>query len=161
MAGIEAISSVMMVIFALMVIGVRMKASGKPVTAKKILIPPIGMSTGFFMFVSPEMHVPIRYALVALLAGCVLSYPLILTSKMFLKKGKVFLKRSKWFVIMLLLLLTLRMVLHGYVEHYVDFYQTGSLFFILAYGMIVPWRVAMYVQFRKLGEMAHRPATSV
>ncbi|WP_312029473.1 CcdC protein domain-containing protein [Paenibacillus sedimenti] len=35
-------------------------------------------------------------------------------------------------------------------EAFVSIYQTGAIFFILAYGMLLPWRVAMYAQYRKL-----------
>lgn len=160
-ATLELLSSVMMVVFALAIIVVRLKASGKPTNAKKILIPPLAMSTGFFMFFSPRTHDSLDYAFLAFMVGCLLSYPLILTSKMYLSHGEVYLKRSKWFVIMLLILVVLRMVLHSFVEQYVDLYQTGSLFFILAYGMIIPWRVAMYVQYRKLCGTVRKPAASV
>ncbi len=147
---VEILSSIMMAVFAIAIIIVRLKASGRPTSAKKILVPPLAMSTGFFMFLVPKTYDPVEYALIAFLTGCVLSYPLILTSGMFVASGKVYLKRSKWFVIILLVLVALRLVLHSYVEHFVDFYQTGSLFFILAYGMILPWRIAMYIQYRKL-----------
>jgi membrane protein CcdC involved in cytochrome C biogenesis len=149
-ATLELLSSLMMFVGALGIIVVRIKASGKPTNVRKILIPPLAMSTGFFMFFSPRTHDPLDYALLAFLVGCVFSYPLILTSKMYIMNGQVFLKRSKWFIVLLLVLVMLRMILHGYVEQYVDIYQTGSLFFILAYGMIIPWRIAMYIQYRKL-----------
>ncbi len=160
-ATLELLSSIMMVVFALAVIVVRIKASGQPTNIKKILIPPLAMSTGFFMFFTPKTHDPINYAIFAFLVGCVLSYPLILTSKMYVANGEVYLKRSKWFVILLLVLVALRVVLHNYVQQYVDLYQTGSLFFILAYGMILPWRIAMYLDFRRLSKDDHKPLTSV
>ncbi|MEB3100727.1 CcdC family protein [Ferviditalea candida] len=136
---------------ALLVIFVRLRASARPTTARKIMIPPIAMSTGFLMFLSPQTHIPLLWALVAFLTGVVLfSYPLIKTSKFHIVDGKVYLKRSKSFIFILLGLLVLRMLLHGYVEHYVSIPQTGAIFFILAFGMILPWRLAMLYQYLKL-----------
>ena len=46
-------ATVGMLVMALLAIFIRMKASHRPVTIRKILIPPLGMSTGFLMFVVP------------------------------------------------------------------------------------------------------------
>jgi membrane protein CcdC involved in cytochrome C biogenesis len=114
------------------------------------MIPPLGMSTGFLMFLAPQMRVPWIYALAALTAGLFLSYPLIATSHMQKIDGYIYLKRSKSFIIILLTLLVLRLILHSYVEEYVTIPQTGALFFILAFGMILPWRIAMLFRYRKI-----------
>ncbi len=145
-------STVITVVFALTVIFVRTRGTNKPVNAKKIIMPPLGMSTGFLMFVAPQTHDKWLYALGAFVVGVILSYPLVLTSDMHIRDGQVFLKRSKGFVVILLVLLALRIALHQYVEQYVTIVQTGSLFFILAFGMILPWRLAMLKQFRKLSQ---------
>lgn len=147
------LGSVIAVVFALSIIVVRLRAARKPTNAKKILIPPIMMSTGFLMYISPETRVPILYAVFAFLAGVLLSYPLIITSKMFVREHEVFLHRSKAFIYILLGLLVIRMILHSAVEQYVDVYQTGSLFFVLAFGMLLPWRIAMFLEYRKLIQM--------
>ena len=47
----------------------RMRETRVPVTPKSILIPPIGMSTGFFMFLSPLTRVPWPWAIGAFLCG--------------------------------------------------------------------------------------------
>lgn len=136
---------------ALLVIFIRLRASARPTTARKIMIPPLGMSTGFLMFLFPQMQIPLLWASVAFLTGVVLfSYPLIRTSKFHVVEGKIYLKRSRSFVFILLGLLALRLLLHGYVEQYVSISQTGAVFFILAFGMILPWRLAMLYQYRKL-----------
>lgn len=146
----QIVSTLITVVFALTVIFVRTRGSNKPVNAKKILMPPLGMSTGFLMFLAPQTHDPWLYAALAFAAGLVLSYPLILTSKMHVVDGEIRLKRSKGFAFILLALLALRIALHQYVEEYVTIAQTGSLFFILAFGMIAPWRIAMFVRYRRL-----------
>ncbi|WP_074011037.1 CcdC family protein [Numidum massiliense] len=135
---------------ALFVIVLRLRATKKPTSAKKILMPPIGMSTGFFMFVFPQTHIPLTYALFALLVGCLFAVPLIKTSKMAVDGGDVYLKPSKVFPFILLGFLAIRIVLHDVVQNYVSLEQTASIFFILAFGMLAPWRLAMYARFRKL-----------
>ncbi|EGL19736.1 MULTISPECIES: cytochrome c biogenesis protein CcdC [unclassified Paenibacillus] len=136
---------------ALLVIAIRMKASKRPINAMKILMPPIGMSTGFLMFVAPLTRIPVTWGLIAFAVGAVVfAYPLIRTSGFSKQGDHVYLHRSKAFLIILVVLLAIRLFLHSYVEEYVTVYQTASIFFILAFGMLLPWRVAMYVQYRKL-----------
>ncbi|MGA9175133.1 MAG: cytochrome c biogenesis protein CcdC [Thermoactinomyces sp.] len=138
-------------IMASMVIFIRLRAAKKPTNAKKILIPPLGMSTGFLMFLYPPMRVPWSWAGIAFLAGAILfSYPLIKTSHFEMIDDKVYLKRSRAFIFILIGLFILRMILHDYIEHLVSVEQTAALFFILAFGMLLPWRLAMYMKYRKL-----------
>lgn len=148
--NLQLASTIGAAVMALMVIGIRLRAAKKPTSVKKIIIPPIGMSTGFLMFLSPQTHVPPLYALIALLVGFLFSYPLIHTSKFEVVNGDIFLKRSKSFPLILLGLLAIRLLLHNYVEQYISLSQTGAVFFILAFGMILPWRVAMYLRYLKL-----------
>ncbi|WP_058301754.1 CcdC family protein [Gorillibacterium timonense] len=137
-------------LFALSVIGIRLKAAGRPTSERKIIIPPLGMSTGFAMFIFPFMRIPFTWGLLAFLAGALFfSYPLIRTSKFEAIEGHIYLKRSKAFIVILLVLLVIRLILHDYVEQYVSLGQTGALFFLLAFGMLLPWRLAMLVQYRK------------
>jgi len=152
MPNIQWISTVILVVFALTVIVVRMRAGRKPASVRKILIPPVAMSTGFFMFVEPAMREAPVYALIAFLVGVLFSYPLILTSRFHVVGTDIYIKRSRWFVIILLGLLALRLGLHDYVSQYLSISQTASSFFVLAFGMILPWRVAMYSQYRKLAK---------
>ncbi|MFX4303541.1 CcdC family protein [Alicyclobacillus tolerans] len=147
----EILSSLIAVVFALTVIFVRVRASRKPTNARKILIPPVAMSTGFLMYIAPQTHEPFLYAVAAFLVGVIFSYPLISTSKMYrAEDGHIYLKRSRGFIAILLILLALRIILHTYVEQYVTILQTGSLFFVLAFGMILPWRIVMYLRYRHL-----------
>lgn len=136
---------------AIMAIFIRLKAADKPVTVKKIIIPPLGMSTGFLMFLFPMTRISWTWAAAAFLAGaCVFAIPLILGTRFHVVGGEVYVKRSKSFVFILLGLLALRLVLHNYIEEYISIPQTGAVFFILAFGMILPWRLAMLVKYRRL-----------
>ncbi len=156
MAAAQWISSLIAVVMALTVIFIRMKASQNPTNVKKIIMPPVGMSTGFLMFLVSQTRIPWLYAFAAFLVGLMFSYPLILSSKMYVQEGFVYLKRSPAFVVVLLALLIIRIALHTYVESYVSIPQTGALFFILAFGMLAPWRVAMLRRFFTLTKVSQQ-----
>jgi membrane protein CcdC involved in cytochrome C biogenesis len=137
------------------VIVLRLRAANKPTSMKKIIMPPIGMATGFGMFIVPAMRIPWLWAIGAFLAGALIfSYPLIRTSRFERIGEEVYLKRSNMFIVVIVGLLVLRLILHDVVEQYVSISQSASLFFILAFGMLLPWRLAMMMQYKKL--MAER-----
>lgn len=129
----------------------RIRETQRPVTAAKILIPPLGMTSGFSMFLAPQTRVPLAWGIAAFLAGAVLlSYPLVHTSALTRRGDTILLQRSRAFLVILLALLAIRLAARSYVEQYVDAIQTGSLFFLLAYGMLLPWRIVMYLRYRAL-----------
>jgi membrane protein CcdC involved in cytochrome C biogenesis len=129
----------------------RIRETQRPVTAAKILVPPLGMTTGFCMFFAPQTRVPFAWGLAAFLAGVMfLSYPLVRTSTLTRTGDAVLLKRSRAFLVILLALVAVRLAARSWVEQYVDALQTGSLFFLLAYGMLLPWRIVMYLRYRAL-----------
>ncbi len=133
------------------VIMLRLRAANKPTNQMKIIMPPIGMATGFLMFVVPATRIPWTYGWIAFLAGAILfAYPLIKTSKFQRIENDIYLTRSNMFIVVIVSLLVIRLLLHDVVESYVTLMQSASIFFILAFGMIMPWRLAMYVQYRKL-----------
>jgi membrane protein CcdC involved in cytochrome C biogenesis len=134
----------------------RIRETKRPVTAPKILIPPLGMATGFCMFIVPEMRVPVLWGLAAFAAGAVfLSHPLIRTSSLTREGDAIMMRRSRAFLGILLGLVALRLLLRAYVERYVSAPQTAALFFLLAFGMLLPWRITMLLRYRKL--VASRP----
>jgi membrane protein CcdC involved in cytochrome C biogenesis len=129
----------------------RFHETRRPVSTRKIIIPPLAMSTGFGMFFAPQMRVPWTWALGAFLIGAlVLAVPLARTSTLERVGDQVLMRRSKGFILILLGLLALRIALHDYVGHLVSPTQTAALFFILAFGMILRWRVGMYYRFMEL-----------
>lgn len=101
------------------------------------------------MFLFPETHIPLTYALVAFMTGLLFSYPLIRTSQLEIKNKQIYLKPSKAFVFILFGLLAIRIVLHEIIQQYMSVMQTASVFFILAFGMIVTWRVVMFMKYRR------------
>ncbi|MFS0782144.1 CcdC family protein [Bacillus sp. 1P06AnD] len=144
------ISTIIAIVMAVSVMLVRMKASTKPVSSKKIILPPIFMSSGALMFIFPFFRVTGGEILEALLVGMFFSLFLIKTSKFEIKDNEVFMKRSKAFVFILIGLVLIRLVAKLMLSNSIDVGQLSGMFWLLAFGMIVPWRVAMYVQYKKL-----------
>ncbi|QKX51900.1 cytochrome c biogenesis protein CcdC [Planococcus glaciei] len=129
---------------------VRSKSAKKPASAKKIILPPLFMSTGALMFVFPFFRVaPIQIG-EALLIGVLFSTVLIWSSKFEIRDGDIYLKQSKAFVFILIGLLLIRVIGKVVLSSTIDVGELGGMFWILAFGMIVPWRLAMYMQYRKL-----------
>lgn len=140
---------------ALMVIFVRLKASSRPVTLRKIWIPPLGMSTGFAMFVVSEVRFPLWWAALAFLIGWfIFAYSLIRSTIFEVRDGHIFAQRSKSFAFILLGLLLVRTLLHEFINRYITIPQSGGLFFILAFGMILHWRFFMYKRYKAMTDPA-------
>jgi membrane protein CcdC involved in cytochrome C biogenesis len=129
----------------------RMRETKGSVSTVKIVAPPLGMSTGFFMFVAPAFRIPWSWAGAAFAAGAlVLSIPLARTSRLVRQGDQVLMQRSKAFLWILLALLAVRFALRAYIERIITPMQTGALFFVLAFGMILRWRAAMLVSYLRL-----------
>jgi membrane protein CcdC involved in cytochrome C biogenesis len=84
------------------------------------------------------------------LGATLLAYPMLKTSRLVREGDTIFLKRSRAFLGILLGLIAIRFGAREYVGQYVDAIQTGSIFFVLAFGMIVRWRTLMYLEYKKL-----------
>jgi len=129
----------------------RVREGRTAVTARKILIPPLGMATGFSMFVVPAFRVPFTWALVAFLIGAVaLAYPLLLTSSLERTGDVIMMKRSGAFFTVVIVLAAIRYLARGYFDSILSIEQTGALFFVLAFGMILRWRMNMFMKYRAL-----------
>ncbi|KMY19534.1 CcdC protein domain-containing protein [Bacillus pumilus] len=146
------ISSIIAICMAVAVMFIRIKSSAKPATAKKIILPPIFMSTGALMFFVPMFRVTGAEFLEAITVGMFFSIFLIKTSKFEIRGNEIYLKRSKAFVFILIGLLVLRIGMKTILSSSIDYGSLSGMFWILAFGMIVPWRVAMYLSFRKLSK---------
>jgi membrane protein CcdC involved in cytochrome C biogenesis len=145
-----SLGMIVALLMASVVMVIRMRAAKKPVSVKKIILPPVFMSTGFAMFHFPETATPIGYDVIAFTVGVLFSVPLILTSKFEMVGQDVYLKRSKAFFVILFSLLVIRFAVKLLIGDSFSPMQTAGLFFVLAYGMIVPWRIAMLVMYRQL-----------
>nr|WP_231607273.1 cytochrome c biogenesis protein CcdC [Fictibacillus sp. 18YEL24] len=134
---------------AVIIFNFRMKETREPVTTKRIIIPPLAMSTGFLQFVIPAFHITWTEAGEAFLVGLMFSIFLIMTSKFEIKGDHVYLVRSKAFIFIIIGLFAIRLALKWYIGSTISIFETSSLFFIVAFGMILPWRLAMLVLFNK------------
>jgi membrane protein CcdC involved in cytochrome C biogenesis len=134
---------------------VRMKAAKRPTSAKKIILPPVFMSTGALMFLFPMFRVEFLQVIEALAVGMLFSILLIRTSKFEIKDNGIYLKRSKAFMYILVGLLLVRLVAKIILSSTIDVGELGGMFWILAFGMIVPWRVAMLIEYKKLHRELH------
>jgi membrane protein CcdC involved in cytochrome C biogenesis len=129
----------------------RVREGQTPVTLKKILIPPAGMATGFSMFIVPLFRIPWLWALAAFLIGAIiLAWPLLRTSRLHREGDVIMMKRSSMFLVVIIVLAAIRLAARSYFDRIMTVEQTGALFFILAFGMILRWRMNMYFQYRNL-----------
>jgi membrane protein CcdC involved in cytochrome C biogenesis len=129
----------------------RVREGRTAVSAKKIVIPPLGMATGFSMFIVPAFRIPWIWAGSAFLVGAVgLAYPLLRTSKLVRQGEVVMMQRSSAFFTVILMLAAIRILARAYFDSFLSVQQTGALFFVLAFGMIVRWRAQMYLEYRRL-----------
>ncbi|MDF2935910.1 MAG: rane protein [Paenibacillaceae bacterium] len=151
MGNAQITSLLVSVLAGTMVIFLRLRASNRPTTLRKIMIPPMGMATGFMMFIVPDTRIPWAWAGIAFLVGAVLfSVPLIRTTQLEIRDETVYMKRSKAFLWIIIGMLLVRVLLHDWVERYITVVQSAGVFFILAFGMILVWRIAMLRSFLSL-----------
>jgi membrane protein CcdC involved in cytochrome C biogenesis len=129
----------------------RVREGRTPVTIKRIIIPPIGMATGFSMFVVPAFRIPWAWAACAFLIGAAgLAYPLLRSSRLVREGEAIMMKRSNAFFLVVITLAVIRIVGRSYLDTILDLDQTAALFFVLAFGMILRWRMRMFFEYRQL-----------
>jgi membrane protein CcdC involved in cytochrome C biogenesis len=129
----------------------RIREGRTAVTIRKIIIPPLGMATGFSMFVVPGFRVPWAWGAFAFLIGAIfLAYPLLITSRLVRDGDSIMMKRSNAFFAVVIALAAVRYFARGYLDSLLSMQQTAALFFVLAFGMIVRWRMRMLQEYRTL-----------
>lgn len=148
--NLAVLSSVIAVCMAIGAMFLRLKAAKKPVTLKKIILPPFFMSIGAIMYLLPEFRLTALEMLEAISVGLIFSIFLIKTSKLEVRGEEVYLKPSKAFIFILVGLLAIRVGLKTYLSQSIDLGELSGMFFLLAFSMIVSWRIAMYRSFVKL-----------
>lgn len=112
------------------------------------------MATGFIMFAAPVTHIPWLWGLSAFGTGMlVFAFPLVVTTRLERVDRDIYVRRSKAFVAVIMTLLLVRLTLHGVVDQYMSIPQTGAIFYLLAFGMIIPWRLAMLSDYLRLRRM--------
>ena len=137
----------------------RVREGRSAVTLKKIVMPPLGMATGFCMFIVPAFRVPFVWGISAFLIGAVVfAYPLLLTSDLHLQNGVIMMKRSSAFFAVIIVLAVVRYLARGFFDRFLTLEQTGALFYLLAFGMILRWRAKLFFAWRALTSKPTLPA---
>ncbi|MGN7286937.1 CcdC family protein [Shouchella rhizosphaerae] len=154
-----AVPTLMAVAMGSAALVIRMKASKRPTSAKRIMVPPLAMSTGFLMFLYEPTRPSAFHVGEALIVGAIFSIVLIWTSKFEVRDGAIYLKRSKAFAYLLIGLLVLRVAFRIVMGQELNPEELSGMFFLLAYGMLLPWRVAMLVRYVKLKRDSDKVAT--
>src|ERR1035437_6823366 len=111
----------------------RVREGRTAVTARKILIPPLGRAIGAF-----------------LIGAILLAWPLLATSSLRREGDAIMMKRSGAFFAVIIVLAVVRYAARGYFDSILTLEQTGALFFVLAFGMILRWRASLYLTYRAL-----------
>ena len=151
MLSLKEMSVVSSIFGAAVVMAWRVQEGRSAVTLKKIVIPPLGMATGFCMFIAPPFRIPWQWALCAFLLGATaLAYPLLRTSRLVREGEAIMMQRSNAFFFVVAVLAVIRILARTYIDRYVNIEQTGALFFVLAFGMILRWRLRMLFEYRQL-----------
>lgn len=135
---------------AVMMTFVRLRAAQRPTSAKRIILPPLFMSTGALMFILPEFRVAGAQVIEALIVGMLFSIFLIRTTKFKKKQGAIYLIPSKAFIFILFGLLIVRIVIKIIIGSHISFGETSGMFFLLAFGMILTWRIAMLYKYYRI-----------
>lgn len=133
------------------VIAWRLREARTAVSLRKIIIPPLGMGTGFSMFFIPAFRIPLAWAAAAFLIGALaLAWPLLLTTRLIRQGNAIMMKRSSAFLAVILVLAAIRFLARGYFDTILTAQQSAAIFFVMAFGMIVRWRARLLIDFRKL-----------
>jgi len=139
------------IIGTLAILAWRVRESRRPVSLRSLIIPPLGMSTGFSMFAMPAFRIPWTWGLAAFVLGAlVFAYPLVSSPQLTIEDGLIMMRRSRWFLVVILGLAAVRLGLREYVSSIISVQQTAGLFFVLAFGMIVRWRTTLLIEYRHL-----------
>ena len=136
---------------SLAILAWRVRESRRPVSLRSLIIPPLGMSTGFSMFVVPAFRIPVTWGFAAFVLGAlVFAYPLVSSPQLTVEDGLIMMRRSRWFLVVILALAAVRLGLREYISSLISVQQTAGLFFVLAFGMIVRWRTTLLMEYRRL-----------
>lgn len=145
-------STVVAAFMAVTMIFVRLRAAKKPASIKKIILPPLFMSTGAMMFLFPEFQIAWSQVFEAIAVGIICSVFLIKTSKFEIREEEIYLIPSKAFAIILFSLLIFRIILKLIIGSTISLGETSGMFFMLAFGMISSWRIVMLYQYLQLSK---------
>src|SRR5699024_1902319 len=130
-------STIIALFMATTMIFVRSKAAKKPTSVKRIILPPIFMSSGACKYLFPDFRLTLLE---------------IAEVRLEVSGNDIYLIPSKAFIFILIGLLVIRMIIKTIVGSFISFGTTSGMFYLLALVMIVSWRLAMvrkYIQLKR------------
>lgn len=143
-------STLMAIFMGSIIMFVRMRSQKTPVNPKKILIPPIAMSTGAFMFIFEEFRIGPVQIIETVIIGVIFSIVLIFTTKFEIRNHDIYMKQSKAFFFILIGILIGRILLKIFLSGTFEVGELAGMFWTLAFAMLWPWRISMFVKYKKL-----------
>jgi membrane protein CcdC involved in cytochrome C biogenesis len=63
-------------------------------------------------------------------------------------------RRSSAFFFVVIALAVIRIAARSYLDQVINVQQTAGLFYVLAFGMILRWRMSMLMEYRRLTSVA-------
>lgn len=135
---------------------IRAKVARQPTSTKRIILPPILMSTGTLMFIFPQFRVETYQIIEALVIGMFFSIFLIKFTKFEIRNDKIYLIPSKLFIFILFGLLIIRLIIKLIIGSTISFGETSGLFYLIAFGMMITWRIAMLIKYYQLKSKLQR-----
>ena len=129
---------------------IRMKSTKKPMSIRKIVLPPIMMSTGALMYIYEPFRLSSLEIVESIVLGLVFSVILIVTTKFEVRDDDIYLIQNKLFPIILVSLLVIRTVIKWLLSETFDPMTLAGMFFLVGFSMIVPWRISMYFKYQNL-----------
>src|SRR5699024_11238299 len=103
-----------------------------------------------FIFLFPFFRLYFSDVLEVLLVRIFFSCFLIKFSRFEIKNNEIYLIPSKAFIFILFGLLILRIIIKLIIGSNISFGETSGMFFLLGFGMIFTWRIAMLIKYLKL-----------
>jgi len=144
-------STIVALFMATFMIFIRSKVAKKPTSVKRIILPPIFMSSGTLMFIFPMFRISLLELSEAVFVGILCSILLIKFTTFEVFDDDIYLIPSKSFIFILFGLLLVRLTIKLIIGSQISFGETSGIFYILAFAMILSWRIAMvrkYVQLK-------------
>lgn len=138
-----------------LVIWRRLKEMVRPIQGSgiKILLPIIYLLPVLSLFSQLPSQLKIWEIGVASLIGVLFAVPLMLTTNYEIRQdGQIYAQKNKTFFIALLAVLVIRIVLRQFFSG-MDPASLSLLFYTIALGYVVPWRIASFVKFRKVKQL--------